>query len=143
MPDVDSRKYNYVFLNDCYPIKVLRTREREWNQKKLAAAKKAGMIVRKHVVLSDDDTDDDDDSLDSFDAMFDDTKDWRRRNNLDNKRNSVDKFCMALPNNLVFTTGFDLVSKEFDRPILRDTRYNCCYCSCSHKMSKWQKHFNV
>ena len=142
MPDVDSCKYNYFFLNDCYPTKVLPTRERGWNQKKLAAAKKAGMIVRKHVVLLDYDTDNDDDSLESFDAMYDDTKDWRRRNNLDNKCNSVDKFCMALPNNLVFTTGFDLV-KQFDRPILSDTRCNCCYCPCSHKMSKWQKQFNV
>ena len=109
----------------------------------IGSRKNACSIALTHVVLSDDDTDDDDDSLDSLDAMYDDTKDWHHRSNLDYKRISVEKFCMALPNNLVFTTGFDLVSKEFDRPILSDTRYNCCYCPCSHKMSKWQKQFNV
>ena len=91
----------------------------------------------------DNDTDNDDDLLDSGDAMYNNTKEWRRRKNLDYKCNSVHKFCKALPNNLVFTTGLDLVSKEIDRPILGDTRYNYCYCPCSCKMSKWQKQFGV
>ena len=143
MPDVDSSKYSYVLLNDCFLIKALCRIEKEWDRKKLAAAKKASLIALTHVVLSDDDTDNDNDLLDSCDAMYNNTKEWHHHNNLDYKRNSVDKFCMALPKNQVFTTGFDLVLKEFHRPILGDTCYNYCYCPCSCKMSKWQKQFDV
>ena len=80
MPDVDSTKYNYVLLNNSYPIKTLRCIEQEWDCKKLAAAKTAESIAYTRLVDLYNDTDDDDESLDSLDAMYDDTKDRRRRN---------------------------------------------------------------
>ena len=45
MPDVDSTKYNYVLLDNSYPIKTLRCIEQEWDCKKLAAAKTAELIA--------------------------------------------------------------------------------------------------
>ena len=53
---------------------------------------------------------------------------------------------MALPNNLVFTTGFDLILQELghvERPVLNNPCHNWCYCPCSRKMSKWQSQFDV
>ena len=147
MPDVDS-KYNYVLLDNSYPIKTLRRVEPEWDRKKLAAAKTAVSIVDERLEDFYVDTDDDDESLDSLDAMYDDTKDWRRRNYLNDKRKSISRFCMALPNNLVFTTGFDFVLHEREhedivRPVLGNPLHNWCYCPCSRKMSKWQNQFDV
>ena len=80
---------------------------------------------------------DNDDSIDSEDAMYDEFKDIHHHTCLTASKNNLHKFCMTLQSNLVFSRGFDLVSKELDRPILSDKRY--CYCPCSSKMSKWQK----
>ena len=75
--------------------------------------------------------------------MYDDLKYLRHRTQLTAKHNALYKFCMTLPSNLVFSTGFNLVLKEWDRPILSDKRFDNCYCPCSRKMSKWQVQFNV
>ena len=91
----------------------------------------------------DDATDNDDHSIDSLDVMYDDTLDICCLTCLTAKWNALHKFCMALPSNLVFSTGFDLVSKEWDRPILSDKCFNYCYCPCSRKMSEWQGKFNI
>ena len=112
----------------------------------MAAAKTAESIVDARLENFYNDTDDDDESLDMLDAMYDDTKYWCRRDYLNDKRKSISRFCMALPNNLVFTTGFDFILQEhgdIERPLLGNPRHNWCYCLCSHKMSKWQNQFGV
>ena len=75
--------------------------------------------------------------------MYDNTKYIHRHTNLSTKKDNLFKFCMALPYNLVFSTGFDLVSKEWNRSILSDKRYNYCFCPCSCKMSKWHVQFEL
>ena len=55
--------------------------------------------------------------------MYDEFKDIPCHTCLTASKNNLHKFCMTLQSNLVFSRGFDLVSKELDRPILSDKRF--------------------
>ena len=70
-------------------------------------AKKGYELAFKFEKRSDNATDDDD-SIDSEDAMYDEFKDIHCRTCLTASKNNLQKFCMALPSNLVFSRGFDL-----------------------------------